>query len=89
MRKRIPGDRKDGQAFPRRRPEIAVRELDGAPFAVECPELRWWLVVPRLGEEAMQATYKDIDVDRSHALVIDGQTRYHWTDRVTGAGLGL
>lgn len=61
MRKRVPGDRRDEQAFPRRRPEIAVRELDGAPFAVECPELRWWLVVPRLGEEAMQATYKAPD----------------------------
>ena len=29
------------------------------------------------------------DIDRSHALVIDEQTLYHWTDRVTGAGMGL
>ena len=33
--------------------------------------------------------FDNIDLDRSHALVIDGQTLYHWTDRVTGAGLGL
>ena len=33
--------------------------------------------------------FDDIDLDRSHALVIDGQTLYHWTDRVTGAGMGL
>ena len=32
--------------------------------------------------------FEDIDLDRSQALVVDGQTRYHWTDRVTGAGLG-
>ena len=33
--------------------------------------------------------FDNIDLDRSHALVIDGQTLYHWTDRVTEAGLGL
>ena len=33
--------------------------------------------------------FDDIDLDRSHALVIDGQTLYHWSDRVTGAGLRL
>ena len=33
--------------------------------------------------------FDDIDLDRSHALVIDGQTLYHWSDRVTGAGMGL
>ena len=33
--------------------------------------------------------FADIDLDRSYALVIDGQTLYHWTDRVTGAGLGF
>ncbi len=33
--------------------------------------------------------FDDIDLDRANALMIDGQTRYHWTDRVTGAGLGL
>ena len=49
------------QPFPQQRPEIAVRQLDGEPFAVDCPELRWWLVVPRLGEEALQAKYKAAD----------------------------
>ena len=61
MRTQLPKDQKDGQSFPQQRPEIAVRELDGVPFAVECPELRWWLVVPRLGEEAIQGTYKAPD----------------------------
>ena len=50
-----------GHPFPQRRPEIALRELDIEPFAVESPELRWWMVVPRLGEEAVQATYKAPD----------------------------
>ena len=61
MRTQIPKDQKAGQSFPQQRPAIAVRELDGAPFVVECPELRWWLVVPRLGEEAIQATYRAPD----------------------------
>ena len=61
MRTQTPKDQKLGQYFPKQRPEIAVRELDGTPFAVECPELRWWLVVPRLGEEAVQATYRAAD----------------------------
>ena len=61
MQTRVPKDQKPGHSFPRQRPEITVRELDGAPFAVECPELRWWLLVPRLGEEAIQATYKAPD----------------------------
>lgn len=79
--KRIPGDRKDAQAFPRRRPEITVRELDGASFAVECPELRWWLVVPRLGEEAMQATYKAPD------WRLDGVARMRVTRKAEVDGL--
>ncbi len=61
VRSQVSKNQETGQPFPRRRPEIAVRELDGAPFAVECPELRWWLVVPRLGEEALQVTYKAPD----------------------------
>ena len=61
MRTEEPRDQDAGHSFPRQRPEIAVRDLDEKPFAVECPELRWWLVEPRLGEEAIQATYKAPD----------------------------
>ena len=59
MRTQLPKDQKDGQSFPQQRPEIAVRELDGVPFAVECPELRWWLVVPsrrRVGEQLIDVS---------------------------------
>ncbi|NKB70716.1 MAG: sigma-70 family RNA polymerase sigma factor [Candidatus Latescibacteria bacterium] len=50
-----------GQPFPLERPPIAIEEMEIEPFAVDCPELRWWLVVPRLGEEALQARYSAPD----------------------------
>ena len=61
MRAKISQEPNLGHSFPLQRPEIAIRKLDMEPFAVDCPELRWWLVVPRLGEEAEQATYKAPD----------------------------
>lgn len=39
------------------RPEIAIVESDAAPFAVDCPELRWWGIVPEVGQTASWATY--------------------------------
>ena len=45
-------------AFPTRRPPIQTDRLDVEPFAVDCEELRWWHIIPRLGETASAATYR-------------------------------
>ncbi len=44
-------------AFPLVRPEIVITESDEPPFAVDCPELRYWSVIPRVGEWASWADY--------------------------------
>ena len=44
-------------AFPPRRPEIVITESNEPPFAVDCLELRYWPVIPRVGEEASWADY--------------------------------
>jgi RNA polymerase sigma-70 factor (ECF subfamily) len=44
-------------AFPARRPKIVFEESTEPPYAVDCPELRWWSIIPRLGEQASWASY--------------------------------
>jgi hypothetical protein len=36
--------------FPLQEPSIHIRQETETPFAVDCPELRWWFAVPYLGE---------------------------------------
>lgn len=43
--------------FPPVLPEIVITESDEPPFAVDCPELLYWSVIPRLGEWASWADY--------------------------------
>jgi RNA polymerase sigma-70 factor (ECF subfamily) len=43
--------------FPERRPEVVITELDEAPFVVDSPELRWWIVIPKLGDVAVTGRY--------------------------------
>ncbi|MFO7900171.1 MAG: hypothetical protein R6V58_14070 [Planctomycetota bacterium] len=43
--------------FPRTRPGIVIGPSRAEPFAVECPELRWWFAVPAPGERTRWATY--------------------------------
>lgn len=43
--------------FPPIRPEIRIIELQEAPFAVDCQELRSWSIIPRVGEQASSADY--------------------------------
>lgn len=45
------------QPFPVRRPEIVITELQTKPFSVDCPELRWWSIIPKVGEWALFARY--------------------------------
>ena len=43
--------------FPPVRPDIAITETKTQPFVVDCPELRWWAIVPDLGQTARWANY--------------------------------
>ena len=45
------------QPFPLRRPEVVITEIDVEPFSVDCPELRWWFIVPEIGERSLFAIY--------------------------------
>ncbi len=44
-------------AFPLVRPDIVITESDEPPFAVDCLELRYWSIIPRIGEWASWADY--------------------------------
>lgn len=44
-------------AFPLVRPEIVLTALEEPPFAVDCLELLYWSIIPRLGEWASWADY--------------------------------
>lgn len=45
------------QPFPLHRPEIVIKKLQTKPFSVDCPELRWWCIIPKVGERALFAMY--------------------------------
>ncbi len=45
------------QPFPLTRPPITISPSQVSPFAVECPELRWWGIVPEAGNQALSAEY--------------------------------
>ncbi|MDE0299440.1 MAG: hypothetical protein OXN17_12475 [Candidatus Poribacteria bacterium] len=55
MPRHTPGTTK--QPFPRRRPEVVIAPSHTKPFPVDCPELRWWFIVPKIGERALYADY--------------------------------
>ena len=46
------------KAFPLVRPDILITPLDTPPFAVDCQELRYWSIIPRVGEWASWADYE-------------------------------
>ena len=50
-----PGTKK--QPFPLRRQKVVITQSDTEPFSVDCPELRWWFIVPKIGERALYADY--------------------------------
>ena len=55
-------------SFPEQRPEIIITELDEEPFVVDSPELRWWIVLPRIGDVALKGRYTPPDWTFDQAL---------------------
>jgi len=45
-------------AFPLVRPQIVLTALSGTPFAVDCLELRYWCIIPRVGETGSWGDYE-------------------------------
>ena len=45
-------------AYPLVRPEIVLAALDEPPFAVDCLELRYWCIIPRVGETGSWGDYE-------------------------------
>ena len=72
-----PGTRK--QPFPLRRPKAIIRQLDTEPFSVDCPELRWWFIVPKIGERALYADYSATawKLAEVHAMEVIGSATVH------------
>jgi len=71
MSTRKPGAKK--QPFPLRRPEIVIAEVNAEAFSVDCSELRWWCIIPKVGEHALFANYEPPDwklteVEEMHAV---------------------
>ena len=49
------------QPFPLHRPEVVITKINLEPFAVNCPELRGWFIVPQIGERSLCANYEPVD----------------------------
>lgn len=47
--------------FPDHKPPVHVAKVPGKCFAVDCPELRWWFGVPKLGDRTTWALYDGPD----------------------------
>ena len=54
--------------FPLVRPEIVLTALAEPPFAVDCLELRYWCIIPRVGESGSWGDYKLPDWKLSEAV---------------------
>lgn len=45
------------QPFPRTLPEIEVTPLDIEPFVIDCREMRYWGIIPEIGQRTLSADY--------------------------------
>jgi RNA polymerase sigma factor (sigma-70 family) len=54
-------DQSADTGFPRQRPEIRISPTDIELFSVDCRELRWWFLIPQVGEQSEWATYEGDD----------------------------
>ena len=77
MQTRKPGTKK--QPFPLRRPEVVITQTNTEPFSVDCPELRNWFIVPKIGERSLYANYYPMDwkLAEVYELQVAGQSRVH------------
>ena len=55
-------------AFPAQSPPIRIAASNVPLFSVDCPELRWWSIIPRLGEQASFAYYDASDGSFTEAV---------------------
>ncbi|MDE0299441.1 MAG: RNA polymerase sigma factor [Candidatus Poribacteria bacterium] len=55
------------QSFPVRRPEVVITKINGDPFSVDRPELRWWFIIPVIGERSQFADYESTTWELSKA----------------------
>ncbi len=72
------------QPFPLRRPEVVITQTNTAAFSVDCPELRNWFIVPKIGERSLYANYKPMDwkLTEVYELQVVRQSRVHDMDGV-------
>lgn len=65
--------------FPDHRPEINITPLAGESFSVDCRELRWWHIVPEVGDHTLYATYDAPDwaLTQTTELRATGPARVH------------
>ncbi len=72
------------QPFPRRRPKVIIAPSDTGPFTVNCPELRWWFIVPKTGERALYADYSATawKLSEVHEMKVTGAATVHGMDGV-------
>ena len=77
MQTRKPGTKM--QPFPLRRPEVVITEINAEPFSVDCPELRCWFIVPKIGERSLYANYDPMDwkLTEVYELETVRQSRIH------------
>lgn len=72
------------QPFPLHRPEIVIAQINTEPFSVDCPELRCWFIVPKIGERSLYANYDPMDwkLTEVYELQVVRQSRVHDMDGV-------
>ena len=82
MQTRKPGTKK--QPFPVRRPELVIARINTEPFSVDCPELRYWFIVPKIGERSFYANYDPLDwnLTEVNELKVVRQSRVHGIEGV-------
>ena len=77
MQMHKPGTKK--QPFPIRHSEAVITQINTEPFSVDCPELRCWFIVPKIGERSLYANYDPMDwkLTEVYELEVVRQSRVH------------
>ena len=67
------------QPFPLSRPKVVITQINTKPFSVDCLELRYWFIVPKIGERAMYANYDPMDWELNEVYELEAvrQSRVH------------